>query len=561
MTDDDHSRNVEHNGENYRFIEELTDFAGVGFARSRMIANPAAVIYKEIASKAKEDVNMTKEDIKTDAAQVKEEIQETKNEAVKETIVSTDTVVESAADVKETDTNTDKKDSKTDSKTEKEEEKKKEKTDIKETITVKEVIESKEFKDVISSISRDSVKPKVMQETKEEKTMNKLQISIKEMNESLKSSSADKIVSYQNAANTFLKEKGFDEAFMTTGVDFNAGLAHDNNIKVKCRGNKLVMVGSFETKDILDSGSNPSTYTQQSAEYNDVFRPGLIETFNTQTNLFGVMPKKDNLGGTGNYGWRIITTQKTGLSVDVDNPTITKTFAGKLKLQTGIKEYRQGVEAVDFLVYHSRASIGDLMAIESQKAMSDVMKDLNGDLFTEQVDSGTQVLGLEAVADSAGNTTLYGLTRTTANRLSPDTATDTYVAVGGALTTALVRTGLTNVEVEGASRGNLRIVTNPHQRDNLFELQDSKQQLYTTPDFGFDGGLRFDGVPVIVDSDCQNDALFIVDFESYYVVISRGPEMVGLAKVAAAESAFVRVNLAVVYEQPRRIHMLDTLTV
>ncbi len=35
-------------GEQYRFIEELSEFGGVGFARARMIANPHAVIYKEI---------------------------------------------------------------------------------------------------------------------------------------------------------------------------------------------------------------------------------------------------------------------------------------------------------------------------------------------------------------------------------------------------------------------------------------------------------------------------------------------------------------------------------
>ena len=36
--------------------------------------------------------------------------------------------------------------------------------------------------------------------------------------------------------------------------------------------------------------------------------------------------------------------------------------------------------------------------------------------------------------------------------------------------------------------------------------------------------------------------------------------MIGLAKVGASESAYISVYLAAVYEQPRRIHMLDTLS-
>ena len=77
---------------------------------------------------------------------------------------------------------------------------------------------------------------------------------------------------------------------------------------------------------------------------------------------------------------------------------------------------------------------------------------------------------------------------------------------------------------------------------------------------GFYGAPAFDGVPMIVDSDCQVDAIFITDFESQYIVVSRAPQLNGLAKVGAAEEAYVNTFLAHVYELPRRINMMDTLS-
>ena len=72
--------------------------------------------------------------------------------------------------------------------------------------------------------------------------------------------------------------------------------------------------------------------------------------------------------------------------------------------------------------------------------------------------------------------------------------------------------------------------------------------------------ISVDGVPIIVDSDCQSDAVFVIDDSSYKIVVSRAPQVIGLAKVGAAEEAYVSVYLAAVYEQPRRIYMLDTLS-
>ena len=216
---------------------------------------------------------------------------------------------------------------------------------------------------------------------------------------------------------------------------------------------------------------------------------------------------------------------------------------------------------MDYVLHHSRAAIGDLFRVEVESASKDLMKDINGDLFTEQIDDGTQIVGLEAIADSAGNTSLYGLVRSVANRLAPDSAADTYNAVGGAITTALLRQAVRLPEIEGSERSDLRFVMNPNQRDAIFELEDGNIRYPEgRSQLGFMGEFAYDGIPVIVDSDCQTDAIFVVDMDSYYLVISRAPQVNGLAKVGAAEEAFINIYFAAVYEQPRRIHMLYTLS-
>jgi hypothetical protein len=532
-TDDRHCKSIRIDNEPARFIDELTGYGGTAIAKSRMQMNPYAVMYKEIElqmeSKSSDVVNET---------QTKEEvIVETKLE---ETVVETSTVeskieemiAQPATEIAQ-----------------------KEQNFINnkvEGLSVKELLQSQEFKEAV--LNELKVEKKVLK-VKEEKMENKMNISIKEMSEALEAKEFNK-VKYNSAASLYFKESGVEGALRGTGIPLHTTL------DVKCNGTKIEIANKLQFKDTLNQDSNASTYTQNSVEFADVFVPGLVDTFNNQTNLFGALRKVDNIEGSNKYGWRIGTSQQTSLAVDPDDSSVNKKYMNKLKLQTPIKEYRLGVSVSDFTLVHSRAAVGDLFRIEVEKAMRDVMKDINKDLFTEQADgTGNKLLGLEAVADSAGNTTLYGLTRSTANRLAPDSATDTYEAVGGALTTALIRGAARKVEVEGALRSNLRIVCNPAVRDKLFELMDDNQRFNgSAAMFGFTGQTSYDGIPMIVDSDAQSDALFIIDDESYYIVVSRAPQVIGLAKVGAAEEAYVSVYLAAVYEQPRRIHMLDTLS-
>lgn len=522
-TDDTHSRKIMHGGEEFRFIDGLTEFGGVGLARARMIANPHAVIYKEI------EESLVKKEESVMVNETKETVSEPKIEEEKVEVPV-------------------------------EKEEQKESSEVKET---KKEVSALDIKELVKTVKEEAmkeleVKSKIIKTTEGAKNMEakEIPLSVKEMNSSLNAGKID-LLKFKEYASQYLAENPKIDAQLS-GI----GVPLHTTMKVKCEGNKLKIVGGLQIKSVLDTTTNAGAYTEAIVEFADLFVPGLVDTFNNQTNLFGALPKRDHLMGGDTYGWRIKTDQSSSLSVDPDDPTVVFDPVGKLKLHTAIKEYRVGVSVTDFVAHHARATMGDVLMLEAEARMRDLLRDINNDLFTEQVDTaGNKILGLEAVADSAGNTAMYGKTRSTANRLAPASATDTYTEVGGALTTAYMRLAARKVEVEGAARGNLRYVMNPAQRDALFELEDGNLNYYSVQgSLGFDGLPRFDGIPIIVDSSCQTDAVFVVDFESYYLVISRPPQMIGLAKVGAADSAYISVYLAAVYEQPRRVYMLNTLT-
>lgn len=536
-TDNENSKNISYNGKEYRYIDSLTEFGGVGLARARMIANPHAVIYKEIEEEVRkmeeEKPNVPAEEAKVEE-QPKPEVQP-QEEKKEEVVDSKEADAEEKKDESE-----DKEDS--------------EKVESKE-LSMKE-LEDKIKKEIMDEIQ---IKSKIIKKNEEDdekmETKEKnIPLSIKEMKSALNSNN---IFDFKEAASNYMLEnkERFDMALQTTGIPLKT------TMKVKCHGNKLKIVGGLQIKSVLDQDTNPGAYTESIVEFADLFIPGIIETFNNQANLFGALNKRDHLMGGSTYGWRIKTNQASTLSVDPDDTSVTFDPVNKLKLRTDIKEYRVGVSVTDYVLHHGRATLGDILMMEAELRMGDMMRDLNNDLFTEQVDTaGNKVLGLEAVADSAGNTSMYGKTRSTANRLAPAAAGDTYQEVGGAVTTALLREAARKVETEGAMRQNLRYIMHPKQRDAIFELEDGNLRYFQKPDLGFSGQFFFDGIPVIVDSSCQDDAVFVVDFESYYIVMSRAPQMIGLAKVGAAESAYISTYLAAVYEQPRRIHMLNTLS-
>jgi len=541
-TDDRHCHPVEHNGQEFRFIDELTDFAGVGFARSRMIANPAAVIYKEIESKAKTKIKEEKS--MAEEEKPVENVEAPKEEATPEPEAKVEekpVVEEKPAEEKPV---------------AEEKAPEPEAKEIKPELSVKEIVESKEFKDALA-------KEKVESKTRINKEENTMNITVKEMKESL---DKDNLTAYKEAAGRYCAETNLFQKAIADPSNYTQGFK--SNLRVKCVGKGLKIMGGLQVKGTLDTDSNTSSYTQDSVEFADVFAPGIIDTFNNQTNLFGFLKKEQHIGGSY-YQWKMVTNkdpESNSTFVGQNDVTITKNFADKRNYQTPLKIARRGISVTDFINRYSASSLGDLFALEVELQMTEMMNDVNAALFAEVADgTNTSPLGLEAVADSAGNTTLYGKTRSTANRLAPDSASDTYLAVGGSLTEAALRAKIKQLEVEGTRFGDIAIIASPNSRDLLFNLLDGNRRFMSTEAaFGFNKANvpSYDGFPVIVDADCNSDAIYVIDTSNQgdVIVIGMAPTMTNLAKVGAATEAYVQMDFAHVYKQPRRIGMLDTLS-
>lgn len=345
-----------------------------------------------------------------------------------------------------------------------------------------------------------------------------------------------------------------------------------SNIRVKCVDKGLQIFGNVQVKSTLGAtpAENSSSYTQDDVEFADVFAPGIIDTFNNQTNLFGFLKKESHPAGAGSYyQWKMVTNQDPDSNetfVGQNEVSVTKNYAGKNNYQTPLKIARRGVSVTDFIQRYSARSLGDLFRMELDIQMKKMMNDVDAALFAEVADgTGNAPLGLEAVADSAGNTTLYGYTRSTANRLSPDTASDTYEAIGGSLTEAKLRSKITYLRSEGSMLDDLAIVAHPTTYGYLLNLLDGNRRFMTTgATFGFNQKMvaQFDGLPIIVDHNCNSDALCIIDSsqDACSIVIGQEPRITNLAKVGAATEAYIQMDFAFVYKQPRRISMLDTLS-
>lgn len=548
---------VNFEGKTYRFLKSIETFVGYAFASARKIANPAALIthvsYKEISENIKEEKNMS-ENLDLDALKAKRDAGEELSEEEKAALAKAEAEEAKPAD---------------EDKPKKEEPEPADKPEAKEVkgdkkISMKEIgeliRETPEYKEILNSAK---VASKVIKQGEQ-----KMDVSIKEMREAISKGDnfsfkeiVDKVVFERKDSDSGMTL--FEQKMAEVKKQGYADLPTSFNVKVTQRGLKL---SGFQVKGTLGTGDNTSSYTQADVEFADAFVPGILDTFNNRTDLFGFLNKEQHVGGE-HYQWRMITNrdpESNSTFVGHNDVSVAKNYSSKAKYQTPLKIARRGVSVTDFVDRYSAASLGDLFRLEVEAQMNEMMNDVNAALFAEVADgAGNAPLGLEAVADSAGNTTLYGLTRSTANRLAPDSAGDTYTAVGGNLTDGALRTKITHLETEGSRKADVAIVCSPAVRDYLFNLMDGQQRFNTTEAmFGFNRMQVpvYDGVPIIVDSDCNADALYVIDKASDVIVIGMAPQLTNLAKVGAATEAYLQMDFAHVYKQPRRIGMLDTLS-
>jgi len=554
---------VEKGGQKFRFLKSIVNFVGYAFASARKIANPMATItsteYKEIAEEANAigEIN-TEVNTMTDSPEIKEEvIAEPKVEEVSEPIP------EAAEEPKEEPAEEEKEEEASEPEEEAEPESKEvEQASVKEV--AEKIVESPAFKEAVSKVEVEN-KIKIS----EEGTMEN--VSIKQMNEAISAGLQIKenLVKYNDAADLlFYESKAVKEALDDVARYGKRELT--SNLKVKAMGSGIKITSNIAVKDALVVGDNTSSYTQDDVELADVFAAGIIDGFNNQTNFFGFIGKEMHPDGAGAYyDWKMITDKDpltTSTFVAQDATAITTNYSEKGNYRTPLKIARRGVSVSDFINRYSAKSLGDLFKLELDLQMKEMMNDVDAALFAEVADgTGVAPLGLEAVADSVGNTTLYGLTRSTANRLAPDTAADTYEAIGGDLTEGKLRSKITYLRNEGSKVEDLAIIASPNTYSYLLNLLDGNRRFITvSAQFGFNQKevAAFDSIPIIVDHNCGSDQLYVIDksLDVCALVLGMEPRIINLAKVAASVEAYVQMDFAFVYKQPRKIAMLDTLS-
>ncbi|MCG3223323.1 MAG: hypothetical protein H7647_02570, partial [Candidatus Heimdallarchaeota archaeon] len=436
------------------------------------------------------------------------------------------------------------------------------------------VEESKsESDDTIEESSEESVEEKELKEFRAYKA-EKLELEAKEKvnkqtNEIIKGvvdnmEKKEKVLASNDAEVTIsLERKAFREV-LTTGKSMElkeqfrraAGMCDELKInwedsytsKAESREYKhFGIVGNqLEFKGLgLTTNQNTDTdYLQSTAELNDIYDPIIYNAINQSTDTWNVL-SKDDYSSKGNnmvqFKLKIAAnasaTYYLGNSVATDN-------VGRLKYQTAFKKAQVGVTVDGDMIAAARgSSTSDVFAQEVNDSVEDLMAVINASVYDEVgLETVAEPIGFEYITDSAGNTTMYGLTRSSANKLAPDSASDTYINGNSAIVSqANLRAAIRQAEVEGAKRKNLVFFTHQVQADLYKGKFDDATRFLTSKDtnFGFKANIFVDEIPVFTDKDCNTDDWFLVDTETHRVAIWVPPTLERLGKTADSEDAFV----------------------
>jgi len=319
--------------------------------------------------------------------------------------------------------------------------------------------------------------------------------------------------------------------------------------------NKLEMKGL----GITTNQNTDTDYLLSSAELADVFDPVIYNYLNQKITTWNILAKDDYSGKGNNQVQFTIKTARnttagfyTGNSVNLGNVT-------RLKLQTKFKKAQVGVEVDgDMIAAAKGGPIGDVFAQEVMDSTDDLMEIMNAALFAEVgLETASGVIGFEFITDGVGNGTMYNLTRTTANQLLADSATDTYINGGSAhITKSDLRKAVRNAVEEGASQDELIFVCSPIQYDMIKELYDDHQRYVTNlARFGWKAieRMSFEQIPVFFDKDCNDDDIFLVDTETHRIGIWVPPTLEKLGKDSDSEKAYIKTYFATFNRAPRRM--------
>jgi hypothetical protein len=314
----------------------------------------------------------------------------------------------------------------------------------------------------------------------------------------------------------------------------------------------------FKGLSITTNQNTDTDYLQSSAELQDVYDPVIYNALNQETVTWNLLAKDDySKKGNNKCQFTLKIAANASASFYSGNAVTTGNVT-RLKYETKFKKLQVGVSVDGDMIAAARGGpVSDVFAQEVMDSTLDMLAVLNAALFAEVgLETATAIIGFEYITDSAGNTSLYNLTRSAANKLAPDSATDTYINQSSAVVSMTnLRAAIKQAVVEGAKKSKLVFITNPTQANLLRGKFDDERRLLTSrdTDFGFSTDLSVDSVPVFEDKDCNTDDWWLVDLETHRVAIWIPPTIEKLGKSADSEDAFIKSYLATYNRAPRRM--------
>lgn len=412
------------------------------------------------------------------------------------------------------------------------------KAELKEEQIVKKIIDSKEFKEAIKNI-----------EVKSEVRITKEEIRMKpEVKEYLDAVQAPEKYSvgeqFKRAGRLVTKE------MILKGTSVPAEL---KEFKFAITDNKL----EYKGLGISTNQNTDTDYLLSAAELADVFDPVIYNALNQVAITWNLLAKDDFSGkGNNQCQFTLKIAANTTASAYTGNAVTTGNVT-RLKYMTKFKKYQVGVAVDGDMIAAARGGpVGDVFAQEVADSAEDLLSVINAALFAEVgAETAAGVIGFEYITDSAGNTTLYSLTRSTTNKLAPDSASDTYINGNSAsVSLANLRKAIRQPLIEGAMLKNLVFITHPIQNDKIKALFDDIQRIPPVSGrLGFEGMLSIDGVPVFVDKDCNSDDIWLVDLETHRVAVWVPPTLEMLGKRSDSMEGFIKTYFAVYNRAPRRM--------
>ena len=314
----------------------------------------------------------------------------------------------------------------------------------------------------------------------------------------------------------------------------------------------------FKGLGITTNQNSDTDYLQSAAELQDAYDPVIYNALNQNTLTWNILPKEDFSKKGNNMVQFTLKTAANASATFYSGNAVSTGNVTRLKYQTKFKKVQVGVSVDGDMIAAARGGpVSDVFAKEVADSAEDMLAVVNAALFAEKgAETDAECLGFEYITDSAGNTTLYSLTRSTTNLLSPASAGDTYINQSSAvISEANLRKAKRQAIEEGAKKRNLVWITSPVQGDMFRgKYSDSRRMLKATDtDFGFSTDITFDGIPIFEDKDCNDDDWFLVDLETHRVAIWVPPTLERLGKTADSESAFIKMYMATYNRAPRRM--------